>query len=383
MPDLPSFDDLFRIGRDTALQRQSRLALEAIDREGSDANALTAVSASMGDEVVSALASVVADGYASSARGDALARLAYDRYGLVKKGDSPGVVFLTFAAPAPTAAAFTLPQGHQIATADRTVYLLRDNTVFPAGATTQTVTAQSQLLGAAQQVRANALTNILSAIPGAPSGLTVTNAEASFGADNAESDASLLRRIQRFWVTARRGTLDALETAALAVPGVATAVALETLGAGAPARHVYVIVSDAYTESLADLSTVPPAYQTQSSALAATIAAALEEARPAGIPVSVLVAQVVMQPIMLALAFTAGVDTGAVAYAARAAVVAYVNSLAAGETLTVAGILDVLRGIQGLVFANTEVVSPAGDVIPTPLQAIRTSLALTRTTSTA
>ena len=74
--DFPSFWSLFRVGRDEILARSSRLTRAVVEREGSDANALVAVSAAIGDEVVGTLASAVGGLFLDSATGDALDRLA-------------------------------------------------------------------------------------------------------------------------------------------------------------------------------------------------------------------------------------------------------------------------------------------------------------------
>jgi hypothetical protein len=161
----------------------------------------------------------------------------------------------------------------------------------------------------------------------------------------------------------------------LAVPGVRTAEAFETVDTlGRPARSVELVISDAFTEALVDSN--PTSYQTQSQTLAQVVLAALDDVRAAGIYVQVTVGIVRLQGITLGLRFDAGADVDLAALNARGAVVAYVNGLPPGAPLLVANIIDQLRPIPGLVVTGAEVLSPAGDVIASPLEVIRTALAL-------
>jgi uncharacterized phage protein gp47/JayE len=88
--DLPSFDDLMRIGQTEALVRNPRLSLAELNRRGSDLNNLMAGAAAMGDECMGQLASLRADLYIGTARGAALDRLVTDRYPeLLRKQAAP------------------------------------------------------------------------------------------------------------------------------------------------------------------------------------------------------------------------------------------------------------------------------------------------------
>jgi hypothetical protein len=202
------------------------------------------------------------------------------------------------------------------------------------------------------------------------------NALATAGATDEEEDASLRARARAFFTTARKGTKSALEQGALAVPGVVTASAIEVIDTeGAPARVVQLVIADQFTETLAEFSETPtPIYQAQAQALAATVLAALEDVRAAGIEVKVFVAAVVLQPITLRLSFDAGADVPLTTLRARAAAVNYTNELSPGQTWDPAGVSARLAPIPGLFITGTEVASPNGMVIPTPLQVIRTGL---------
>ena len=49
MPNFPTFDALFRAGRDEVLTRNAKISREAVEREGMDANILVAAAAAIGD----------------------------------------------------------------------------------------------------------------------------------------------------------------------------------------------------------------------------------------------------------------------------------------------------------------------------------------------
>jgi uncharacterized phage protein gp47/JayE len=371
--DRPSFQDLFRIGRDELLARNPRLT--AVDREGSDANALVAASAAQAEEVIAQVVAVEAASFLDSATGDDLDRLVFDRYGLVRQPASAALGAVQFSTGAAAAAAFTIPSGTLLQSTDGLQFEATLSVSYPAGSVGPiSAPVRSVLAGSSQQAGAGTINRLVAAVAGGPADLAVTNALATAGAADPEPDAQLRDRARRFWSTARRGTLRAIEQAALGVPGVRTATAIEAVdGFGRPARYVYLVISDQYTDQLANL-TPPISYQTQAQQLANAVSSALEEARPAGIYVQVQVAQVILQPVVLYLAFVAGSDTESLAVQARAAVVGLVNNLAPGQPLLVSAIQAVLTTIPGVLASVSTVGSPAGDVYPGPGQVLRANL---------
>jgi len=383
--DTPSFDDLFRAGRDAALGSSRRLSLEVAEREGTDVNALLAASATVGDEVVAQLASVASRLFLDTAEGADLRKYVWDRYRLKAKEASPAVGSVSFSLPSASAVAFEVPVGTTLSTPDGTKYKTTSTASFAVGAAGPVVASVVSLVaGLKQQAKAGAITSIVDPVPGAPAGLTVTNPLATAGADDEEDDASLRRRARLFWSTARRGTVAALEAGALSVPGVRTAVAHEVIDQlGRPLPYVLLAVTDAFTAQLATLDAVPAAYAAQSQVFAQTVASKLSDVRAAGAFVRVSVAKVEMLPIVLALSFAAGVNVDEVALRARAAVVSWTNARKSGETWTPAGARAVLRGVRGLVVTGGEIVSPSGPVKLKPLQVVRTSLELVRASSSA
>ncbi len=343
-----------------------------------DANILVAAAGAMADEVMAQLVKLSASLFLDSAKGEALDRLVFDRYGLVRKAAAAsfGTVRFTTTSPAPTT--FTIPLGTKLATPDGLQFITTEAPAFVAGSIGPVFCmVRSVLAGADQNVRAGQVTSILDQISSAPTDLAVTNPLATTGADAAESDDSLRNRARQYFTTVRRGTLTALEEAALSVEGVRSARAFEALDAmGRPARFVQLVVADAFAEQFATYDTVPPRYEAQSQAIATAVFNSLADVRPAGVYVQVLVANVVLQPIQLSLTFNAGADVNQAALEARAAMVAYVNSLKPGESFIYDNALEAIRLVPGLARSGNAIVSPAGNVTVQPLQALRTSLGL-------
>lgn len=378
MADVPTFDDLFRVARDEILARNPHISREVVEREGTDVNALVAAGVAAADEVMAQLAVAIAGQFLDSAQGDALDRLVFDRYGLRRKPAAPALGQVEFTTTAAAPGAFSIPASTVLQTATGVQILTVASVTYPAGSVGPvTATVRSTLAGLSQQAGRDTITSIVSQIAGAPADLRVNNPLATAGADDEEEDESLRDRARRFFSTARRGTLAAIEAGALAVPGVRTAHVFETLdSSGRPARHAQVVVSDAFTESLVDVTPTPTTYQSQAATLATTVFNALDDVRGAGIFVRVLVAIVTLLPVRLSLSFVAGVDTDAVSDEARAVIVAYVNGRSPGQRAVVADMIAQLATVPGLIVTGAEVTTPVGDVVPTTLEVLRTSLAL-------
>jgi hypothetical protein len=378
MPDFPSFNDLFRLGRDEVLVRNARISREAVERDGMDANILVAAAAAMADEVVGQLTDLSAALYLDSATGTALDRLVFDRYGMTRKPAAASFVSVSFSTTVASPTTFTIPTGTIVQTAQGVQFVTIEDSIFLVGTVGPLVVgARSVLAGATQNVIIGSINSVVSTIPSAASDLVVTNPLASAGGDDSEKDEALRDRARRFFAAARRGTKDAVEAAALGVPGVRKASAFDVIDSlGRPARFSLLSVADAYTEQFADYSTVPPRYQLQSQLLTSAVYDALNKYRALGIFVQVTVANVILQPVQLALTFLAGVDVNLASLQARAAIVTYINSLAPGKPFLVVDASAVLRTIPGLVYTGTELLSPAGDIVAKPLQVIRASLGL-------
>jgi uncharacterized phage protein gp47/JayE len=375
---------LFRIARDEILMHQPRVTRDAIEREGTDARAFTAGMSAVGDEVINQNAQLAAKIYLDSAKGSDLDHLIFDRYGLPRKPATVALGSVQFTTPVSSVTTFNLPAGINLQTADGKRFITTESSVFVAGSEGPiTVAVRSVLAGVGQGAAPNTIRSITDQVSGAPANLQVSNQYATSASDDAETDDAYKARARLFFTTARRGTIPALEAAALGIPGVRTAKAFEGVdGLGRPARFVNLVVADAFTEEFIDSNVVPARYAQQSQALAAQVFSGLSDVRPGGMFVQVTVANTVLLGVQLALSFNAGADPVITTAEARAIVLAATNSLRPGQPWIFTDMLKLMGLVQGLVKdRNGNVppsifVSPVGDVVPKPLQVLRTTLAL-------
>jgi uncharacterized phage protein gp47/JayE len=377
VPDFPSFSDLFRTGEAEALWRNPRLTREEMERRGSDLNNLMASAAAMGDEIVGQLAKLRKDLYLGTAEDDALDRLILDRYpDLFRKQAAPSYGYVTFSLPSAAAATFVIPDGTVVSSPDTQFIVIGDHN-FTAGSTSKTVPIRSTLAGARQKAKSGVINSIISSIPSAPTAITCSNTAATFSGEDKETDADYATRAKRYFLAARRGTLGAIETAALSVPGVVRATAFENYDTlGRPIGYVQLVIADGYTDQFVVTGT-PAAYASQAAVLTTAIQSTLNEYRPAGVGVEVTIASVVLQTIRIALAYAAGVDQDAIKAIVRTTIIQYVNNLSPGETLSLDNLREKIRGISGIVYTGNEVLSPTGNVVPSAGQVLRTSLTFT------
>lgn len=381
--DIPSRTDLFRVARDRVLALNGKLSAEIVMRPGTDANVLTAGGSAMADAVAGQLLVVCRGQFLDSSEGEQLDRLAFDRYTLVRKPAAPSLGTVAFSTVAPVGTAFTIPANTALSTSDGIAFFTTVATSFPAGSIGPIyVGVRSVLAGFNQQAKVGSIRSITSTITGAASDLSVNNTAATAGAADRESDESLRGRCRRFWTTAQRGTLSALESGALAVPGVVRANAIEVLDTtGKPGRWVQLLISDRFTDALVLINQTSATYNTQSQALARAVFNALSNVRCCGMFVQVIVAQVVMLMVRLDLTFSAGVDPIAVSEVARAVVVSYINGLAPGAPFVPADAVRALQAVTGLLITGNEIAVPAGSVVPRSMQVIRSTFDLVTATN--
>lgn len=383
MADCPTYKDLWRIARNEVLANNASLTRSAIERSGSDAGALVAASAAVGDAVIGRAIQFQASLLLGSARGAALDKLVWDRYQELRRQAAPGRVDVTITSPTAVATGFLIPAGTVFTTADGRVWNATEQVSFPTGATGPiTVPTQSALSGLAQQIRRGAINAMQ--LTTAPAGLVVTNPLASAGADDGEDDDTFRARAQRIYATRSRGTLAAIERGALSVGGVRTARAFEyvdvagtltptyrTNGTAAlafGARLVEVVISDQFTAELVDAGAVPAAYQAQALTLANQVRSALLEYRACGVQVVVTQAIVSLIGITLLLRFRAGVDVAATSAAARAVAVSYTNGLRGGDTWEPQVLEALLAQVPGLEVLGGEVAAPS---LPQPAESLQ------------
>jgi uncharacterized phage protein gp47/JayE len=384
MADFPSFTDLERIGQTEALVRNPRLSLEEIRRTGSDLNILVASAAAMGDEVTGQLASLRADLFVGTARGAALDRLVTDRYpDLLRKQASPSFGYEFFLFSPAVVSAFTIPEGVVLSTADGVQFITSTSTSVPIGTTSIRVPIRSVLAGSSQKASIGRIVNLTSTIAGAPAtGMTVNNTSATFGGEDREEDRDYAIRYRLHYLAARRATIGAIEQAILSIAGIVKATVFENLDVlGRPIGYVQAVVADSYTEQFVTSSVTPATYASQLSNMRNQIDSLLREWRAAGVGVAVTFAQVVIQPIRLSLSYVAGADEEAVRAIVLTTLIQMVNNLPPGGILSLASIRDALRVVSGLYYTGGEILSPLGDVVPLPGQALRTSTTFCTTVS--
>ena len=377
--DLPTFPDLFQIARDEMLSRNGQLALAEVDRQGSDLNIIVGAIAAGADEVVGQLARVAKSRSLATAKGQELDVLVYDRYQLIRKPASPAYTHVNFSTTTASATAFTIPDSTLLSAADGLQFITVGDVTYPIGSTGPVrATVRSLEAGPGQRAGIGTINSIVTQITGAPADLAATNPAATFGGDDSERDEELVTRARRFFVDARRGTVGAIRSAILAVPGVKTCEVFENLDIlGRPVGPVNAVVSDAYTDLFAQ-NGAPASYQIQSDAMVNQILQFLIEHRAAGIAVDITVGQVVLQGVQLSLAYIAGYDTDGVNTAVQSTVIQYINTLPPGRALTLDGLYSQIRMVPGLNYSGQEVVSPRGTVTVGGGQVMRTNTSLVR-----
>lgn len=382
--DLPSREDLFRVVAAELLDANEDVMLSAVLEDGSDANLIANAISAMGEELVSQLAGVQGNNYLDTAQGQALVRRGYDRHQILPRPAAAAFVDLTFTLTAPNPTAFTITAGTRVRSADGKQYETIVDTVFAIAASSVTgVRARAQTAGRASMVSAGKLTSLVSTVAGAPAGMTVTNPAASAGGMEAESPDDYRRRCRLEPRSRAKATRGALESGALAVPGVVRATPFEGLDANGRAnRIVTVAIADEYTDALVRQGVAVPAYESQSQAFGRVVERAFDEVRAFGIHVGCYVAQVALVSYLLRLRFRAGADTEQATVQAMAAVVRYTNALKPGASVEPTAIVTALRAISGLDVRGDEVADPVGPVIPiSPYQVLRTNLSLIQFTS--
>lgn len=363
MPDLPTRLDLYSLGRDYILQHASKIDPAMIDYEGSDVNLVVGSTSVMAAHVVKHLGyrfnALLLDG----AEGEDLDRYAYDRYQLLRKGAAPAVGAVRITRPNATFGAGAVPIGTKILSTASAEYITTSVASF--GATDLLSRANVRAINAGKAAQAGPNTLRRFSQPGTlwDNTLQVTNEEPTAHGEDVETDDFFRIRIRAFWKTARRGVLGAIEQGALSVPGVVSAQAIEALTSnnGQPARVVNLYISDSSGVA--------------SDVLGRQVAVQLLDYRAGGIAVIISTSIPYIATIQLALSFRANVDTVSLTDQIRAAIVEFVNSMAVNSTLYRADLFSVLRRYvaDGLIVNEGSIVAPAGDLVPTIGQTIRTT----------
>lgn len=362
MADLPTRLDLYSIGRDYLLQRAQRIDPQQVDVAGSDSNIFVGSQSVVGDVLTKQIGYSMSKHFLDGAEDDDLDRLAFDRYGLTRKGASAARGTVKFSRLSAAGGAGTIPIGTKLTSLTGVEYTTLTAASFSLGSLETVADVRASQAGKATQVGAHAIRGFSQPGQIFDRTIQVDNPLTTAGGEDVETDDVFRSRIRNFWNTARRGILGAIETGALTVPGVVSASAIEVLTGGAqPARVVNLFIADSSGVA--------------SAALGRLVATTLNEYRAAGIAVVIFTSLPFIQSIVLALEFRSGVDSLTLSDVVKGAVVEFINSLPVNGPLLIGQLFTVLQRFEpdGLIPTQASIVSPAGDLFPDVGQTFRTT----------
>ena len=363
MVDLPTRADLYSIGRSYLVARAKKIDPAQVDIEGSDANIFVGSPSVVADYIVKQLGFSVAAQTLDGAEREDLDRYAFDRYQLPRKGAVAARGQVRFFRTVATVGAGSIAANTRLRTLTGVEYITTTTASFGVGDLEAVSNVRAIEAGKSSQVGSNSIRQFVT--PGSvfDGSIQVTNDIPMAGGEDAEQDDEFRARIRDFWRSARRGILAAIEFGARTVPGVVSALAVETLNLiGEPTRLVELFIAD--SSGVANRQ------------LADDVDVALAEYRAGGINVIIYTSLPFLVSVVLKLSFRANVDTIALTEEIRNAVVSYVNSLPVNGPLYVGELMVVLSRFKddGLIVDGGSVVAPVGDLVPTPGQTLRTVL---------
>lgn len=365
MASLPTRLDLFALGAQYILSKATAIEPSKVLTDGTNSNIFVGTVSVMCDAVTRQLAYSLNRTFLDGCEGEDLDRWAYDRYQETRKGASAALGSCRLYRPTIAAGAGSVPIGTALTTRTGVQYVTTSVATFGATQYTSACSVRASQAGKATEVGANQITDF--ATPSAlfdPS-LLVNNDLTTAGGEDSEDDDTFKLRLRNFWITARRGVLSAVVQGATSVPGVVSAAAVEvTTPDGSAARAINLYIADSSGVA--------------SNELASLVQTSLLDYRAAGIPVIVWTSIPTLVGVSLAITFQAGVDSQTISEQIRAAMVAYVNSLGVNEPLGVSGIYTVLMRFKsaGAIVVQGSILSPAGDLVPTIGQTLRTTPAM-------
>jgi len=364
-PDLPTRSQLFTLARDYVTSRNTKIDPNQVNIEGSESNIIAGTSAILAAACIAQLggrtAALTLDGCETD---EDLDRYAFDRYQELRKGASPALGEVTISRVTVAGGAGSVPIGTKLGTLTGVEYITTTTASFGVLDLVSRADVRAVVAGKATQVDKENIRRFSSPGDLFDRTLTVINAAATAGGEDAEDNETFKNRLRDFWRTARRGILAAIEFGAKTVPGVVSAMAIEVLSTGGqPARLVQLFISDSSGVA--------------SDQLASLVYAALNEYRAGGIQVLVSTSVPLIVNISLHLTFRANIDTATLTDNIKAAVEVFVNSLPVNGTLYRAELNSVLQRYveDGLIVNDSTIVTPTGDLVPTTGQTIRTTLA--------
>lgn len=229
--ELLSFQQLYNLAKD----EMQTVAPEVTDfTEGSIADAMLGITATLAEEVQQILVDRFNNTFIELAEGADLDKLLIDHFGVdftrPAAAKAGGVV--TFSRPTFTFGAVTIPAGTEVSTAPNSSGVSQKYTTVAAvtlGASDLTINAtiEASIAGSAGNVQPSTVLNIESSL--LDSSIVVTNAAVISGGAEESTDAEYRDFARNKIETLRGGTCQGIQSAALTVPGVENAVAVEVL----------------------------------------------------------------------------------------------------------------------------------------------------------
>lgn len=355
---------MFSKGRAYVVQRAKKIDPGQVDVAGSDVNIFVGSSSVIAYQVLRQLCYRTAALTLDGAEDEDLDRLIYDRYQEFRKGASSAKGRCQFRRPTFAAGAGTVGAGSRVRTGDGIEYILVTDASFGATDLSSAADVRAVEAGKDTQVGKNRINQFSEAASVFDGTITVNNDLETAGGENAETNDQVRNRVRKFWRTARRGVLSAIEFGALQVPGVVSAQAYEVLSPdGTAARLVNLYIADSSGVS--------------NEQLANDVRDSLLEYRAGGIQVLIATSLPLLVGIQLKLTFRANVDTRTLSTNIQSGVVAFVNSLPVNGPLYKGQLFSVLQRYaeDGVIVNEGSILAPTGDLIPGVGQTIRTTLA--------
>ena len=203
-----------------------------------------------------------------------------------------------------------------------------------------TVPVSAMVSGSAGNVQGGAITQIASAIPGVD---TVTNATATLGGLDAESDVALRLRFINYINSRSRATLTAVASAIASVQQGLRWLIEENVNVNGSTNIGHFII------------TVDDGSGSPSAALLTSVQEAIEAVRPVGSTYAVQPPVIVDVTVSLSLEVTAGTGKPTVAANAIQAVANYINVLPIGPTLAISKVISLVHGSDLAVVSVSDV----------------------------
>jgi uncharacterized phage protein gp47/JayE len=349
---VPDRREYFAVGRRSIVTTPGlRINPKVIDIEGSDVNIALGAMSMMGEEASAAFITCMRGVFVATSERDQLDRVVYDHFQETRLPAAPASVDLDLAFPS-AGPVGTYPAGSRVQTPNGTQFALDVDAVFTGAEQILTVSATALVAGPDSNVPAGAIVQFVEQPFDAT--MTVTNPHGAAGGVDQETDGDFKARMLTFFVSARRGTLDAIEFGARKVPGVAVAKAYEVTnvvgGEAIPAARVQVVIADR-----------------QGGASSKMLRAVKDKEltyRAGGIPLDVLAGVVNNQAVTWKRRYLSGVNEAQVDEEVRAVTVAVAQFLSPGAPLYRAALIAGAKTVPGFVVANDSLVVPAGDVFP-------------------